>query len=108
MLLIPTEDNPYQLVEPSLKSNSYLPDSAEYKLARALANLSHKMGKQQVDRVMKLLRNSEFDLQCFQSKFISVTDCVRLVDLEFFSEAEQFGFQCIPIENKETGICYEF
>ena len=106
--LIPSENDPLKLVEPSRLSNSGSEECVERQLATSLAHLSQRAGKKEINKIMNTLRHPSFSLGKFQADYLSAEDCLNMVDSEFSLKSRKFGFRCIPIEDKDTGICYEF
>ena len=107
-LLIPSEHDPLQIVEPLSSSHSVLKECTGKQLARVLAHLCQRTGKEEINKVINTLRNPEFSLDKFQVEYASADDCLNMVDSKFSSKSRKFGFRCIPIEEEGTGICYEF
>ena len=65
ILLIPAEDDPYNLIEPSQNFHDILTDSAERKLARTLARLCQKAGKENINNLIKNLTDPDFNIRKF-------------------------------------------
>ena len=107
-LLTPCNGNPDTLVELDDIPKLHVADSMEKKLALTFARVCHRTGTKSIDEVLKILQHPEFNLPRFQSNFVSAKDCLNLVNSEFSLRAGNLGFQCLPITEKETGVCYEF